>query len=277
MKNLGALIFLLFISVNKLTAQTADSISTISVLSYNNQIFTGELIEITSDSIIMNSPDLGRLSFHKKDVKRFKEGMITKYFENTTNSSVPYYVQTGLPNGEGNHYYKNYYIFGNEFNFGVTDNLNLTAGFETASLVFDSGDRVPIIQLGGKYATSVSEDFHMGFYSNYYFNSEGSALLMGVPLTLGNKRSNFTLAPSYVRGDGSGYFGFFGNASISVGPRVRFVIDYAHVDGESISAILFEIMFNNGFTLSIGGVVADGSAPNIAFTIPFGKWKKKAK
>jgi len=276
MKYLVPLILLFLVSGTNLEAQVSDTISTVSVQVKNNQIFPGEIISITNDSIIIFNPDEGRLSFHKKNVKRFKRGLMPKYFDETTNASVPFYVQSALPNGEGNHYYKNYYIFGNEFNFGMTENLNLTFGFETASLVFDFDDGIPIIQLGGKYGYGVGEDFHIGLYTNYYFNSEGSALLAGVPMTLGNRRSNFTIAPTYIGGDGEGYFGFFSNASIALNPRTRIVVDYVNADGESISAIQFEILFNNGFTLSIGGIVGDGSVPNLSFSIPFGKWKNKS-
>ncbi len=243
----------------------------VTIETHEGHYFYGNLLTITVDSIFIADKELQILSFNKKDIKKFQTGIITPHFNYTPNSSVPYYVQSAIPNGSGNHYYKNYYIFGNEFNFGLTDNLNLAVGFETVSLIFNTGNAFPIIQLGTKYSAEMAEKVHIGFSAKYYFNDEISALMLGIPFTIGSKRTNLTISPTYLRGDGSGNIGVFANFSLALNSKSRLVFDYIRVNDSGISAIVFEHLFKNRFSLSVGAIVtSDGSVPNLSFSIPFG-------
>ena len=261
--------------------QEKDSSRYVSLTTRSKKPFEGKLISITKDSLTIETEKKGILSFSRDDIKFFQEGLFRNDFDATTNSSVPFFVQTALPNGEGNHYYKNYYLFGNEFNFGITDNLNFTAGFETASIFFDNGNQLPIIELGTKFSASVTDYIHGGLAFNYFFNDDGGALFLYSPITFGGLRTNVTISPGYNYSDGNEYVGFLANLSLSLSNRSRFVVDFLRFDETSVATVLYEYLFKGGFTLSIGGIIVeDGSAPNVAFSIPFGRWKntyKKAK
>lgn len=277
MKYLFSLLILFFLCI-QVKAQSTDSTQQVKLTTNDKQTFTGELVKISEDSIVIRDIELGVLYFHRDDIKKFRSTILSPLFSGTPNSSVPYFVQTALPNGNGNHYYKNYYLFANEFNFGLSDNFNFSLGFESASLIFDFGNRVPILQIGGKYAGEIGKNVHMGFSSKYYFNNEGNILLLAAPITIGNKRTNFTISPNYVREGGNGYVGILSNFSKSISPQVRLLVDYAYIDEYSIGTVMLEILFRSGFTLTAGAFVSiDGSAPNLAFSIPFGKWKSKSK
>jgi len=276
MKYLFALLFLIFYFSTETYAQTSDTTNMVTVETNNKQFFVGELINITPDSIFINHIDFGPMVFDRKDIKTVHNGMLSPHFDDIPNASVPYYVQTALPNGRGNHYYKNYYIFGNEFNFGLTDNFNLALGFETASLIFSGGDAAPLLQVGAKYSLSTSDLFHAGMSVKYYFNNEGNALMASIPFTYGSKRTNLTVAPNYLYSDGLGNIGIFSNLSLSLSFKTRFVIDFFYIDNTTIFAPNFEFLFNSGFSLSVGGIIAGGiGIPSLSFSIPFGKWKKK--
>ncbi|MDF1694248.1 MAG: hypothetical protein P1U56_00355 [Saprospiraceae bacterium] len=267
-------LFFLYLQ-QKSIAQNVDENKVVTVETFDYNYANGILKEITEDSVIIETINFGRLAFTKKNVRAVHDGVISRYFNHIPNSSVPYFVQTGISNGEANHYYKNYYIFGNEFNFGLTEKLNLTAGFETASLVFDSGNSFPILQFGTKLNLLSERNFHVALSSKYYFNSEGGIFMLSSPVTFGNKRTNFTLSPNYLNYDGSTEYTIFLNASIGLLNKSRFVVDYIRIDDETIVTPVIEVLFRSGFSLSLGAILAeDGSVPNISFSIPFGRWKK---
>ena len=278
MKYFLLLLFLLLNISKTLNAQESDSLNLVTIITHNKQHLVGELLNITSDSIFVRNDEFGSLSFGKKNIKSIQEGIISPHFSGTPNSSVPYYIQSARPNGRGNHYYKNYYIFGNEFNFGLTDRLNFSAGFEFATIIYDRGDNFPLIQIGAKYCARVTNKFHAGISAKYYFNNVGSIKMISIPLTLGGKRTNITISPVYIHEGSSKLIGIFSNLALSISSKSRFLIDFAHVDNESVFAPNFEYMFKRGFTLSIGGFfISDGAIPSLSFSVPFGSWKNTYK
>lgn len=275
MKYLFTFAFIFILCSSNLPAQTQDTSGVVTVVTKKKKLFTGELIVISSDSIFISDEDGERLAFSKKNIQSIHNGRLPDHFSETTNSSVPYYVQTAMTNGEGNHYYKNYYIFGNEFNYGLNDQFNLSLGFETGTLIFDSGNQLPLIQVGAKYGYSTQEYIHIGISTKYYFNSEGSVLMIDSPITFGGKRTNFTLSPNVTFVEGPELFGIFVNLSLGLSDRSRFVVDFAYIDEENIAALVYEYLFKSGFSLSVGALVGGGVAiPNLSFSIPFGRWKR---
>ena len=270
------LIFLLsFIGMTTIAAQDITKSDVVTVVTNNNHFYTGLLINITKDSIFLNDSDIGEVGLNKENVISINEGIIPTYFSEKTNASAPYYVQTGIPNENGNHYYKNYFLFGNEFNFGMNDYVNFSFGFETFSLIFDDGPRFPIMQLGLKFATSITENLHVGFSSKYYFNNEGGGLWLESPITIGDDRFNFTLSPMYLYSEGDEQIGIGANLSVPMGSKMRFVIDYFYFDEVHVSPVVLEYQFKSGFVFSLGAILtSDGNIPNLAFSIPFGNWKK---
>jgi hypothetical protein len=275
MKYLFSFAFILIFFSSALKSQIQDTSGVVTVETRKKEFFSGELIVITTDSIFIRNEEDGRLALSKKNIKSIRNGLKPKHFSETTNSSVPYYVQTAMPNGEGNHYYKNYYVLGNEFNYGLTDQFNLSLGFETGTLIFDSANQLPLIQLGAKYGYSTQKHIHIGVSTKYYFNSDGSILMINSPITFGSKRTNFTLSPNVIFQGGSDLIGIFMNLSLGLSDRSRFVVDYGYIDETSISAIVYEYLFKSGFSLSLGAMVSnDVAIPNLSFSVPFGRWKR---
>ena len=101
---------------------------------------------------------------------------------------------------------------GHIFNYGITDQLSLNAGFETASIVYGND---PVFLIAPKYRFTKDENniqWAAGSTSAYLpGDSElyGTLYFIG---TLGNKRSNFTF------GLGTGHFNFneFGAAYLQL-------------------------------------------------------------
>jgi len=271
--------FLIFLFINipsDLNAQLSEVSDTITIKTKTDSQYIGILISISEDSIIMYNEEDGRLSFGRSEIKYFINGVIADSFIGTTNSSVPFYVQTAMTNGRGKHYYKNYFLFGNEFNFGATDNLNLTLGFETFSLVLDNADQLPTMNLGAKIKIATSEAAHFAISSRYYFNDEGSIFFLSLPLTFGSERTNFTISPNYFYSSNDREFALLSNLSLGLSKKTRLVIDFGSFDEGRITTILLEHLFKNGLSASVGTFYFDDQVvPNFSFSIPFGKWKNK--
>jgi len=262
-------------NLNVLIAQPDENATYYKIETNSDQSFTGELIKIRKDSILILNEKNDLLGFSKDDVRKFQEVLLSRKFMETTNTSVPYYVQSAIPNGDGNHYYKNYFLFGNELNFGMSDNWNLSLGFETATLVFNSGNKLPIVQLGTKYARSVAKNIYMGTSAKFYRSEEGNLFLLSSPFTVGNNRNNFTISPTMAASENEQIYGILINVSLETGSRSRFVFDMARLEGENVIAIVIERMFNSGFTFSAGALVtSDGTIPNMEFSVPFGAWQE---
>ena len=100
MKYLFSSAFLLICFISDLNAQIQDTTRVVTVETKKRKLIVGELIGITSDSILINDKEGVRIAFYKKNVKSVHNGLIPTHFNATTTSSVPYYVQTAMPTGE---------------------------------------------------------------------------------------------------------------------------------------------------------------------------------
>jgi len=266
-------IVLIIFGFLSLRGQTMDTSSVVTVFTKSKIYHTGELKRISEDSIFIIKANDEIYSIAKSNVESFKQGAKSSYFTGIVNSNTPFFVPTAMPIGEGSHYYRNYMLFGNQFNFGISNNLDFTLGFETLSILFDTGTSIPLLQIGSKYSTEIGENFHQGFSANYYFNDEGSALVLSAPFTYGNKKNNLSVVPTYIRVDGESQLYLFANFSLSVGKRARIAVDYFRIDGSSFAIYTVEGQFKNGLTLSVGTYSESGfSVPILSCSIPFGRW-----
>lgn len=269
--------FLIYTSIS-CQAQTADTSKIVTIETTKKLFLEGELIKITDDSIFLYSDNLGHQAFSKKEVLSISDGVLSTGFSSSTNSSTPYWVETALTNGKGNNYYRNYYIFANEFKYGISNHFDFSFAFETASLIFDSQIRLPGIQLGLKYGTTIDKYFHVGVSTKYLFNSEGSVVFLSTPITLGGKRTNITFAPSITLKGEPSLFSGFANFSLGLSQRSRFVVDFVYIDNQELATLLYEFQFSGGTTISLGVLLDQELAiPNLAFSVPFGRWKRKRK
>lgn len=127
------------------------------------------------------------------DDDRFKNGQY--WFENP-NATRYLFSPSAFSLKRGEAYYQNTYLFLNSFNFGVTDNLTIGAGFELISTF--SGD--PVFFITPKYSFKLTEKLRAGagvLYANGV-NSGFSGLGIGYGiLTYGNTDDNVTFGAGY--------------------------------------------------------------------------------
>ncbi len=99
----------------------------VKIKTTDKQIFLGELISISSDSVTIKNKILGVITLSKSSVKIIYNNHSVS---NENNYSEPFYVSTAIPNGAANHFYRNYAFFGQNLSFGLNNNLDVSFGFE---------------------------------------------------------------------------------------------------------------------------------------------------
>ncbi|MFT4536329.1 MAG: hypothetical protein ACI9P5_003705 [Saprospiraceae bacterium] len=249
----------------------------VTITAIDNQKYYGELCRITNDSIFVYVEESQLKGFAKTDLLDFHEG-ISLYSE-IQNVSEPYYVSTARNNGKGNNYYKNYFLFGNNFSYGVKDNLDLSFGFEFISLISENGAFLPVIQLGVNYGKPINESVSIGFSNKIMFNEKGGLIFTSVLVTFGGKRSNFTFAPTIgiISDEDNPLFIPMINWNVALGRKTRFVTDAMIISKYLVGTSMIEYTFKNGHSVLFGVLYSSEFVlPNFSFSIPFGKWNKKS-
>ncbi len=179
------------------------------VVTNDGNIFIGILVSENDQEIVIDTEHLGRLTIQRSNIKnmqevdpnRIKDG---EYWHENP-QSTRYLFSTnafGLRKGEG--YYQNTWVFFNNVNFGVTDNLSLGGGL-IPTFLFGTGSipvwlmpklSIPIaneslnIAAGGLFGGILGED------------NTGLGLVYGTA-TVGNRDNNLSLGLGYGYADGS--------------------------------------------------------------------------
>lgn len=175
----------------------------VEVILNNGNRFTGKIVRVDNDSLIVDSADFGRVGFANDEVKSYKSFSGTSSYGDQYNKSLyqsKYWITpTARPVGKGNFYYTNLMLFGNTFSYGVTDNFSLSTGFESISLF---AGRVPIVYISPKYSIPVDDNIHFGLGTTFFIGNPddefiGGGLLYGNG-TIGSATKNFTVGVSYA-------------------------------------------------------------------------------
>jgi len=251
----------------------------VNIKTDDKQVFVGKLISITSDSITIENENLGIITLAKSNISILNYG----HDFNQNNSSEPFFIPTAIPNGRDNHYYRNYALFGQNFSFGLNDNLDVSFGFELLSIfipVFTGdGPTWPLMQLAAKYSGEISKNLHVGISTKVLFNDNGGGILTSVPITVGGLRTNFTFAPTFSQelGEDNRDFASLFNFNIALSNKIRLVTDGIYVDGSLLATSLIEIRLKNNILLQPGIIYSNefNIVPNFSFTIPFSAPQKK--
>lgn len=237
------------------------------------KLISGTLTNLTKDSIFIRN-GLGRLSFSRHEIKHLINGVVTNI--DRDNISEPFYFPTAISSGRGSHHYKNYFLFGHNFNFGMTETLDLSVGFELASIIFDS-DSPPVFQVGAKYSVPISDKFHIGLAGKWLFNNEGGIVFFQFPITFGDASNNITFSPSLILNGELNESEFFigGNWSFKATEKVRLISDFVLAGNSRSTNIALEFNIKNNFSLMPGVIWSNEFSliPSMAMTIPFGTWK----
>jgi hypothetical protein len=112
-----------------------------------------------------------------------------------------YFLSSNFPIGKGNSYYKNQNLFINQFNFGVSDNFSIGAGFESASLLL-GGEFPPLSYVNPRISLG-NDNIRFGLNAFFIFIPFDDVEMVGVltpSLTIGSRTNNISF------GIGTGFF-----------------------------------------------------------------------
>ncbi len=246
----------------------------VSIRTLDKRYYDGELFKITNDSVYLYGKENQILGFLKSNIEYFYNG--SSLISEMQNVNEPFYVSTARNNGKGNNYYKNYFLFGNNFSYGLKDNLDFSLGFEFISIISGNGAILPVMQLGLSYGRPISESFSIGLSTKVLFNDDGGTILASIPFTFGGKRSNFTFSPTvgFVTEEDEPLLVILMNWNIVLGRKTRLVTDAMIIKYSQVGTAMIEYTFSSGNSFLGGMIVSnDFIVPNFSFVIPFGKWK----
>ncbi len=164
----------------------------------------GTLIKLTGGFVIVKT-NLGIEKFEMNNVKNLKVQDNSKFdkdrkYKNYSDSY--FFVQSARPVGVGNNYYSNYYLFVNQFNFGVTDRFSLGVGFETASI---TEELYPVVYIQPKYSLGSGLSYFSFGALLGFVPKEGYGGYTFVNYTYGTSTKNITFGINTTFSKGFGF------------------------------------------------------------------------
>jgi hypothetical protein len=177
---------------------------------YDGSSFTGKLLSITDQEVIIQSGSMTEIRLQKISIKSmtqvssFDQKKSGIWFPNPNpskyllgNSAIPLEKNTG--------YYQNTWIFFNTLSYAFTKNISVSGGFEIISLMAKNGPYA--FFLNPKVSFKVSDNFYAGgniLYANTIktvdnFGGLGTLNAFG---TYGNNNNNISAAVGWGYADG---------------------------------------------------------------------------
>ena len=268
------IIFLLSFSFFS-SGQTSER-EVVTIKTFDNKIFIGQLNNISADSITIENDSLVIITLSRTTVSNLYYKDLSA---NRSNVGDPFFIPTAIPNGRNNHYYKNYALLGQNFSFGVNDHLDISFGFELLSIFLNNDTVWPVAHLGAKYSGSVTNNMHIGISTKALFNDKGGVIINSVPITFGDLRTNFTFAPTFSQEIGRSTRDFVAlvNFNVAMSEKIRLVTDCLYSDGTFIGTTLFELRLKSNILLLPGFIFSNEFQiiPNFSISLPFSYSKRK--
>lgn len=178
------------------------------VVTNDGNTFIGTLVSENDQEIVMDTENLGRLTIKRSNIKsmqevdpdRIRDG---EYWHENP-QSTRYLFSTnafGLRKGEG--YYQNTWVFFNNVNFGITDNVSLGGGM-VPTFLFGTGS-FPVWLMPKLSIPVAKESLNIaagGLFGGIIGENTGLGLVYGTA-TVGNRDNNLSFGIGYGYADGS--------------------------------------------------------------------------
>ena len=297
-------IFTIFFFASPTNIFAQDQPQNVEVKMKDGSTVIGELIEDTSEKLVVKSSTMGEMVILKSNILEYRKLRSVKtvggeYWHENPNPTRNLYGPTGYGLRKGEGYYQNFMIFVNSISYGFTDRFTLGVGFEIVSLLGAFNDvgntTFPGFSIAPKWSIPIKKDkWNVGVGAlalhipgqEELFSAGG---LYGVS-TWGSIDNNFSLGLAFGVAEG----GFSARPTITiagnyrVGRRFGLVTEnwFVPADGAFGGIITFggryigERVTWDLSILGLGGAI-DGNGgfvlspiPLIGATIPFGTgWK----
>ena len=294
------LLFAIFFFISPTDILAQDQPQSVEVKMKDGSTIIGELIEDTTEKLVVRSSTMGEVVILKSDLVEYRKLRSMKmvngaYWHENPNPTRNLYGPTGYGLRKGEGYYQNFMIFINSVSYGFTDRFTLGVGFEIVSILGafnDIGDsNFPGFSIAPKWSFPIKEDkwnVGVGALALHIPGQEelfSAGILYGVS-TWGSVDNNFSLGFGFGLADGE----FSGRPTITIAGNYRIARRFGlvtenwflPVNGEFGSLITVGGRYIGErvtWDLSIlggggGGGFGVSPIPLIGVTLPFGTgWK----
>jgi hypothetical protein len=188
-------------------SESTDSIRKITMI--DGTVFIGVLVSETSQTISLETRYLGIIDLSRNDIQQIEvldsdsmEGG-ESWFENP-NSTRYLFGPSAIPLKKGEGYYQNVYVILQSFNYGLTKNISIGAGFDVITPFVR--EVPPFFFITPKASFRLGEKVHLGgglLYANTAaFEISGFGIGYGI-FTYGTAENNITagLGWGFIEGD----------------------------------------------------------------------------
>ena len=134
------LLFTLFFFISPTDISAQDKPQNVEVKMKDGSTVIGELIEETTEKLVVQSSTMGEVNILKSDILEYRKlRSVTKvngaYWHENPNPTRSLYGPTGYSLRKGEGYYQNFMVFVNSISYGITDHFTIGVGFEIVSLL----------------------------------------------------------------------------------------------------------------------------------------------
>lgn len=163
----------------------------------SGEVVYGEILSRNSEEIKIQSELYGELTIPQKkikDLRRYNERIGKEYDEETLfTSSFNFVTPTAYTLKKGESYLANKYLFYNQINYGISNDLQIGAGFEFLSMLFGNS---PTYFVSVKGKKEIADKWKLSgnlFYANGNLLSDNALLGTMVSSTYGTYKNNITI------------------------------------------------------------------------------------
>ncbi|HMN89989.1 MAG TPA: hypothetical protein PKD70_07120 [Saprospiraceae bacterium] len=180
-----------------------DTLKLWQIQTLDDNEYIGKIIEINGEQLVLQTQNIGTITLLIQSIRLMREinpkGIKHGQYWSEHPQSTRYFLAPtghGLRKGEG--YYQNTWIFFNQANIGLTDQISIGGGIFPAFLFLAGTVSSTVVWITPKVSFPIKEDVFnlgiggVGFVTIGSENSSGSVLGYGVA-TLGNRDKNITL------------------------------------------------------------------------------------
>ena len=188
-------------------SESPDSVLKVTMM--DGSVFVGVFVSETSQTISLKTKYLGVIDLSRNNILQI-DGLGSEalkkskaWFENP-NSTRYLFGPSAIPIGKGEGYYQNVYVVLQSFNYGLTKNISIGAGFDVITPFVR--DVPPFFFITPKASFKVAEKIHLGaglLYANTAaFEISGLGIGYGI-FTYGTAENNITagLGWGFIEGE----------------------------------------------------------------------------
>lgn len=198
-------VLIILVSINCVLAQEPTAKEThaekkyVTIETHDGSKISGELLEMDDNFFVIRTKDgelkINRSKIATAEISKGSPALTpTKY---TDYSDSYFLLPSARPVGKGKTHYKNFNVFANQFNLGLSDNFSLGLGFESISLF---AGNFPVTYVSPKVSIGGDKSY-LGIGTTLFiipYDGGATGGLAYLNYTYGSENQNFTVGTSFL-------------------------------------------------------------------------------